>query len=433
MSKFPIAGLSANGNRVIEKTKVDNALFIDNLDSLGPNWGEAFVSPMSCIFTDGSEKYKLLHSYFWKGSSSNFVYPGQHAIGVASTGTDLYLCGSSSVRPSKYNIATNSWNEGSMAYNDYGTTDLSVGAFGYDGDAYFYTNNPGMETAVNFLEIKKYDPGTNTWTTLTPLSSKNLATVIYGFMGVANGSAYFMQMIKSSNATYVPAGFPTVYRYQFATDTWVNVSVIPPLIKNGGAAAYWADVVSLYSHLRANNTVSCKMSNTEFLIHVRGFLGVTGSYAPSGWPFFNSHDIYKFDVQTNAFSFVCHIKHDVSPHRHLDYVGNYVGKIAYLDARIFYQNGYIYLWYPWQKGLIAYSVESHKQYFVPINSINSSLPIVCEEGGKIFMFSGYRSAYPYSSTLIQDIDLNGSIIDLNAISDFLNKEKTLAVNVKSFD
>ena len=177
MSKFPNSGSSVNGNRLIEKTKVDNTLYIDNLASLGPDWGEAFVGVANSSFSGTpSQKYKIAHTYSIASPSRggglrlDFYQPG-----AASIGTDIYLCGSSSIRPSKYNIANDTWTEDGLAYNDYDSLDISVGGFGYNGSAYFYTNTPGMGTSDNFLEIKKYTPGTNTWTTLTPLSADNAA------------------------------------------------------------------------------------------------------------------------------------------------------------------------------------------------------------------------------------------------------------------
>jgi hypothetical protein len=423
MSNFPISGLSSNGNRVIEKSKIDNELFFDNLDALGPNWGEAFVEPMSCAFTDGAERYKLLHSYVGVGVLTNLF---TSVSGVASIGTDFFLCGSSSVRPSKYNIATNSWSEGSMAYNDYGSLGICTGAFGYGGNAYFYTNNPDMGTSVNFFEIKKYNPVANTWITLTSLSSGNLGTVVYGFMGIANGYAYFMQMIKSDNVSYVPAGFPTVYRYQFSGDAWSSAAVTPPLVKTGGYAS------SSQGHdffLRGNNAMSCQLSDTEFLIHVKGFTGGTDPVLSH-----NTEEVYKYDATANTFTFVCRFKRmgKSDPFEAgMAADGPVQGTFRKLlgDSRIFYNNGIIYMWYPWLRGLKAYSIAESKYYFIPIESSALWLPMVCYEGGKIYMFMGY-SAILLAYNMVNN---NGIIIDLAAISAFLNKEKTLAVNVKSFD
>lgn len=421
MSKFPNSSLGINGNRVTEKNKIDGELFFSNLGALGPDWGEGFVSPMSCAFTDGSEKYKLALRYGLNGKLSQYV------AGVASIGTDLFLCGSSSVRPSKYNIASDSWSEGSMAYNDYGSLDVSTGAFGYGGNAYFYTNNPGMGTAANFFELKKYNPVANTWTTLTSLSSSNLGTVVYGFMGIASGYAYFMQMIKSSNATYVPTGFPTVYRYQFSSNSWSSALVTPPLVPTGGLAT------SEQGHdffVRSNNAVSCQMSSTEFLIHVKGHLTSSLEYGQA----VNTEEIYKFDVSANTFAFLCRFKpcpDDISSIGPWNSTSEVVSpfKKHRLESKVYYNDGIVYLWQPTIKGLKAYSIADQKQYFVPISSSGISFPMSCYENGKIYMFSGYtseQSDYPV-------INNNGIIIDLAAISAFLNKGKTLAVSVRSFD
>jgi hypothetical protein len=244
-----------------------------------------------------------------------------------------------------------------MAYNDYGSLDICTGAFGYGGNAYFYTNNPGMGTSVNFFEIKKYNPVANTWITLTSLSSGNLGTVVYGFMGIANGYAYFMQMVKSNNASYVPSGFPTVYRYQFSGDAWSSAAVTPPLVKTEG---YASGSQGHDFYLRGNNAISCQLSDTEFLIHLKGFFGESADASLCH----NTEEIYKYDATANTFTFVCRFKRMGKSEPSEATLSTQSTQTIYRkflgDSRIFYSNGIIYMWYPWLRGLKAYSIAESK-------------------------------------------------------------------------
>ncbi|WP_027358060.1 Kelch repeat-containing protein [Desulforegula conservatrix] len=409
-SSFP-AQSGIPGVRLVAKSKIDNVNYFENLNLLGDDWGSAFVSPMNTLFGSGNSTFSKFSEWVAESVSSG---------PAVAANSKLYTPGSTTQRPSVYDEAANTWSETGLAYPD--INDLlacsQTGSFDYGGKCYYYANiSTPANAAFNF---RVYDPVLNSWTALAslPATPTNLICVAYAFMGTSGGYAYFMQAAKSTSATYVPSNFPTIYRYNFASNVWSDLAVVPPIINNGAASGDG----SYSSVLLKTNSASCKYSATKFLINFK-ISKIDGAYLRSIF----HNNIFLFDTVTNQFSRFCNFHPCIQPPGiSADYLQSQLA-----DTRIFYQDGVLFMWSPLFSGLMAYVEATGRQYHVPISAATLLGPMIAFDNGKIFMWGGSwgMSAVQSSSTLY---NTSGLIIDLAKLSAFLKSSKTIGIKMPVF-
>ena len=153
------------------------------------------------------------------------------------------LSGSDTNQTRLYNISTNSWSLGATAPGS-ASSEQAYGETTHDG--FFYViggraNGPG---AMPLNDLRRYDPVSNTWTTLAPMP-----TARAGAAAVVVEDDDAILVIGGRTATAGPCsggGLSVVERYDIETNTWSTVAPLPGPARSDLAAVSHDDRIFVF-------------------------------------------------------------------------------------------------------------------------------------------------------------------------------------------